>query len=507
MLRKSLRPKNVVQAAPEVRRGPTKITVPLASRDLESGTQITLDDVALFRLSRQEMKEHGIKRVFMSNPDQIIGKTVAVDLARGSTFDTKDFFAPGTGPGIADKLEPGQRAVTINVSATSALLGFAGAGQNVDVLFHFGQNSGSTNGYGNYGNYSYNNYDLNDRYAQGRWRPPHFDYNAPRGLSSQGGINQFRGRQQNRQGGGGVGVAQKYQSATVTLVQKATILALGQRAIQTGNSSQLAPEERVRVTLAVKPESAELIRVAEGHGELSLTLRGAGDDEVVQTKEPATLASIIKMEEEPVVEIPRQEVRDIDIFRGQNRSQVRFTRDRDTGKDDFQRWILLRPKQPSGSADNPNQTNQDLPDPNQPDLAGPDTGGQSGSSSRNSGSSSRNNGSSSNNTGSSTRTTGGSGSSTRSTYQPNNYQPNNYPNGILIEDEQWSAQQRLESDFRKIRTLFNRNPELRDQFNRQPNSNVDAPRPNESNDLSTKSTSEETRSAKVIELYDPRSWE
>jgi len=74
-------------------------------------------------LTREEMKEHGIKRVFMSNPDQIIGKTVAVDLKRGSTFDTKDFYAPGTGPGIADKLQPGQRAVTIEVNALAKTRG------------------------------------------------------------------------------------------------------------------------------------------------------------------------------------------------------------------------------------------------------------------------------------------------------------------------------------------------------------------------------------------------
>jgi len=80
----------------------------------------------------------------------------------------------------------------------------------------------------------------------------------------------------------------------VTLVQKATILALGQRVNQTGNSSRLGPEERVRVTLAVKPDSAELIRVAEGHGELSLTLRGFGDEEIVDTTGPTVLGWTIR---------------------------------------------------------------------------------------------------------------------------------------------------------------------------------------------------------------------
>jgi len=305
LLRKSLQSKNVVvQPKPEVRRGPTKITVPLASRNLQSGSQITLDDVALFKLTRDEMKKHGIKSVFMSNPDQIIGKTVAVDLKRGSTFDTKDFYAPGTGPGIADKLEPGQRAVTIDVTATSALLGFAGAGQNVDILFHYGQNSGTSS---NYGDYRGRDWDSRYNNDQNNWHPPHFDYN-PTGARS----NRY-----DRDRYGNQGQGNKYQNATVTLVQKATILALGQRVNQTGNSSQLDSEERVRVTLAVKPEAAERIRVAEGHGELSLTLRGYDDEEVIENDKPATLASIIKMEEPP--RVAQREVRDMDIYRGQNR--------------------------------------------------------------------------------------------------------------------------------------------------------------------------------------------
>ena len=455
LLRKSLQSKNVVaKPPPEVRRGPTKVTVPLASRNLQAGTQITLDDVALFKLSRAEMKEHGIKTVFMSNPDQIIGKTVAVNLKRGSTFDTKDFYAPGTGPGIADKLELGQRAVTIDVSATSALLGFAGAGQSVDVLFHYGQSSGASSGY--------DHSDWNNRYNNDRntWHPPHFDYN-PTGSAAR--ADRYNDNFDHRYGHrGNSSHGNKYQNATVTLVQKATILALGRRVNQTGNSSQLDSEDRVRVTLAVKPESAERIRVAEGHGELSLTLRGYDDDEVIEKDQPATLASIIKIEEPP--QPPRREVRDMDIYRGQNRSQVQFTRDRDTGYDDFQKWVLLKPAPEENANDPSNPNEQSHTAPPKPNLG-----------------------------------------------RPNGAYFNNSPNGILIEDKQSSQRQRLQSDFRKIRTLFNQEPDLRDRNQQdKPNNpplNINAPNPNESNDLSSSKTAGEVRSAKAIELYDPRSWE
>ena len=403
------------------------------------------------------MKEHGIKSVFMSNPDQIIGKTVSVDLKRGSTFDTKDFYAPGTGPGIADKLEPGQRAVTIDVTATSALLGFAGAGQNVDILFHYGQGSGDSS-YGDYRGSDWNSRYNNDR---GNWHPPHFDYN-PTGSAARG--DRYNNNFGNRYGNQGQG--NKYQNATVTLVQKATILALGQRVNQTGNSSQLDSQERVRVTLAVKPESAERIRVAEGHGELSLTLRGHDDEEVIENDQPATLASIIKMEEPPP--IPQREVRDMDIYRGQNRSRVQFTRDRDTGYDDFQRWILLKPQPAKNPEDPSNQTSQSQTAPPNPNLA-----------------------------------------------RPNGvYFNGNSPNGILIEDKS-SQRNRLQSDFRKIRTLFNQEPELRNRsqegrpINQPLNQplNINGPSPKDSDDLSSSETADQVRSAKVVELYDPRLWE
>ena len=177
----------------------------------------------------------------------------------------------------------------------------------------------------------------------------------------------------------------------------------------------------------------------------------------------------------------------MDIYRGQNRSQVQFVRDRDTGTDDFQRWILLRPKQQSDTSATQNQTDQNQANQNQANQnqANQNPPQPNGSASRNTGSSSKNPGSASRNV----------------------YHPNNFPNGILIEDEKWSAQQRLESDFRKIKTLFNRHPELRDRTNQQPSSNVDTIEPIDPDDLSTKPTDDKTRSAKVIELYDPRSWE
>ena len=464
LLRKSLRPQTVVRPpAQVVRSAPTKITVPLASRALKAGTQITLDDIALFRLTRDEMKEHGIKRVFMSNPDQIIGKTVAADLKRGSTFDTKDFYAPGTGPGITSKLAPGQRAVTVEIDATSALIGFAGAGQSVDVLFHFGKDTRSADSYS--GTAGRSDVARGDVDATGAWRPPHIDYNPPRSYNGYASDYEHQNRWRR-------GVGKKFQSATVTLVQKATILALGQRVNQDGTSSRLGDAQRVRVTLAVAPESAELIRVAEGHGELSLTLRGEGDEEIVDLTEPKVLSNIIDMGSDDVV-IVRPEVREMDIYRGQSRSRVQFLRDRNVGKDDFQTWVVATP---ATSKSDSRQSQSDQSD--QAAKADPAFN---------------------------------ESQTAPAKIEPprNGYSNQKQPRGSstrLIEGRQWSAQQRLQSDFRKIRTLFNRDPDSSGRRNGTQPVNLHTPSPNQSDNLSSDAASGEPRSANVVELYNPRSW-
>ena len=46
-----------VVAPPPPEKKIVRITVPLASRDIASGTQITLDDVALYKMTREEMMQ------------------------------------------------------------------------------------------------------------------------------------------------------------------------------------------------------------------------------------------------------------------------------------------------------------------------------------------------------------------------------------------------------------------------------------------------------------------
>jgi Flp pilus assembly protein CpaB len=289
----------VQQEPPPAPKPPARMTVPLASRDIAVGTEITLDDIALYRMTAQEIKETIRAKTFMTNPDQIIGKIVLVGHKRGQTFDTKDLLPAGKVPGVSGRLKPGLRAVTVAMTPENALLGFAGAGQRVDVLFHYGQ--GTADG----------NVATAANVAVGAdptgFRPGHHDFNPPR-------RRDYHGNTLGRGGGGALGSG-AYQNATSTLIQDAEILALDNESTPTDLASPLGDKEMVRVTLAVSPRQAEVVRVASGHGELSLTLRSPDDGGKVTLEDPITLASIMSVD---------HSVQVMEIYRGQSRSQLTF---------------------------------------------------------------------------------------------------------------------------------------------------------------------------------------
>lgn len=112
-----------------------RTTVPMAATDLEPGREMTLDDIVVVRLTAKEMKEQGLDGQFMTNTRHIIGRVLREPKKKGETFITGNLYPQGMGPGIADRLKPGQRAVTIPVEGIGLVKGFAWAGSYVDILF------------------------------------------------------------------------------------------------------------------------------------------------------------------------------------------------------------------------------------------------------------------------------------------------------------------------------------------------------------------------------------
>ena len=103
--------------------------------DLEPGKPLTLPDVGLVPMRRAEMAARNLPPDTMANPSQIIGRMLRVPMKKGDPFTPDKFYPDGAGPSIAERLKPGQRAVTIAITGADAIAGFAVPGSMVDVVF------------------------------------------------------------------------------------------------------------------------------------------------------------------------------------------------------------------------------------------------------------------------------------------------------------------------------------------------------------------------------------
>jgi len=115
---------------------PNMIYVPVAAVELQKGHTLTLGDIAILSFTPEQLAKSAYAgKVFMRDTAQIIGRTLQVDAAKGVTFIPDLLYPEGMGPGIADRLQPGYRAVTVSIADIGAVFGFARPGSMVDVLF------------------------------------------------------------------------------------------------------------------------------------------------------------------------------------------------------------------------------------------------------------------------------------------------------------------------------------------------------------------------------------
>lgn len=192
---------------------PEMVTVPLAATDLQPGRKLTLNDLAPQRMTMEQFRKSEFRKLtFLSNTQQIQGRTLRKAVQAGRPFDPADFYADGAGPDIAERLQPGFRAVTVPIENVGAVNGFAAPGSMVDVLF--------------------------------RAKP-------------EGGRPQV----------------------TLTLLERIEVIAFNVN-VSAGNRNDFpnSANSSSTVTLAVTPQQAKILKVVEGRGEISLTLRNPKDD-------------------------------------------------------------------------------------------------------------------------------------------------------------------------------------------------------------------------------------
>lgn len=184
------------------------IVVPVALTNLDAGRKLSINDVALRRMTRDAFaKSDYAGKPFLRVTEQIANRTLRGSLKQGEPFLPENLFPEGMGPDLAERLQAGYRAVTVPIENIGAVLGFAQSGSFVDVLF---------------------------RVEPNEERP----------------------------------------EVTLTLLERVEVLAIDS---YTNAGQQVQLEQDGSVTLAVTPHQAKMLKVVEGRGALTLTLRNPED--------------------------------------------------------------------------------------------------------------------------------------------------------------------------------------------------------------------------------------
>src|SRR5213594_2359460 len=106
------------------------ITVAAAARDLAIGRRIQADDLKLVTLDRKDLP----RGVFVKTGD-VVDRAVAVPIVAGEIVLNGKLAPKGSGEGLTALIEPGMRAVSVQVNEISGVSGFIQPGTRVDVLF------------------------------------------------------------------------------------------------------------------------------------------------------------------------------------------------------------------------------------------------------------------------------------------------------------------------------------------------------------------------------------
>src|SRR5947207_12267903 len=106
------------------------ITGAAAAHDLAIGRRIQADDLKLVTLDRKDLP----RGVFVKTSD-VVDRAVATPISAGEILLNTKLAAKGSGEGLTALIEPGMRAVSVQVNEISGVSGFIQPGTRVDVLF------------------------------------------------------------------------------------------------------------------------------------------------------------------------------------------------------------------------------------------------------------------------------------------------------------------------------------------------------------------------------------
>lgn len=229
-----------------------KINVLVAAKDLKIGQELKSGDLRWQPWPKTSLFPGAVRQLDDQAAKDALEGRLARDISKGEPVMKSAILGKSAGNFVAASLEPGMRAISIDVKAAGMVSGFIGPGDHVDVILTYGLR------------------------VRSEEEDPNIDQMLALNLE---------------------------KSATETILQNVKVLAVDQ-------SAERAKEDKIKVgktvTLAVSIQDAERLALASGMGSLSLVLRGVGDDAVFEKKwDTVSDARLTSMRKELYSEVER----------------------------------------------------------------------------------------------------------------------------------------------------------------------------------------------------------
>src|SRR5262245_23917312 len=106
------------------------VRIVAAAKDVPTGKRLELPDVKLISIDRKDLP----KGAFQKTSD-VVDRSVAVPISTSEPVLSSKLTGRGSGEGLTALIEPGTRAVSVQVNEISGVSGFIQPGTRVDVLF------------------------------------------------------------------------------------------------------------------------------------------------------------------------------------------------------------------------------------------------------------------------------------------------------------------------------------------------------------------------------------
>jgi pilus assembly protein CpaB len=106
------------------------VNVVAATQDLPIGKRVQASDLKLITVDRKDLP----KGIFLKTAD-VVDRAVALPIVASELVLNAKLAAKGSGEGLTALIEPGTRAISVQVNEISGVSGFIQPGTKVDVLF------------------------------------------------------------------------------------------------------------------------------------------------------------------------------------------------------------------------------------------------------------------------------------------------------------------------------------------------------------------------------------